>query len=196
MAPRIAVGHHHEVRQPDCIRAVTAEIILTFLFVFAGVGSSMAAGTYFLLTSLRVQQTVEINSLFNFPKESDGRRWDNNGADGGGAGARAGGGGDDIGRAAHLWRSSEPGGDAWPSRRRSHHAIPVTSLHLSSVDRICAGLLLTQILNWRLASSGSDCGNGVRQIQRAAAVAFGNGSRQLATTFKAVAAIREAIGSM
>ncbi|KAI0524371.1 hypothetical protein KFK09_003738 [Dendrobium nobile] len=44
MAPRIAVGHHHEVRQPDCIRAVTAEIILTFLFVFAGVGSSMAAG--------------------------------------------------------------------------------------------------------------------------------------------------------
>ncbi|KAG0484729.1 hypothetical protein HPP92_008621 [Vanilla planifolia] len=44
MAPRIAVGHHDEARQPDCIRAVVAEIVLTFLFVFAGVGSAMAAG--------------------------------------------------------------------------------------------------------------------------------------------------------
>ncbi|KAJ3694528.1 hypothetical protein LUZ60_010008 [Juncus effusus] len=40
---KIALGNHIEVAQPDCLRAVLAESILTFLFVFAGVGSAMAA---------------------------------------------------------------------------------------------------------------------------------------------------------
>ncbi|KAK8956934.1 Aquaporin TIP4-4 [Platanthera zijinensis] len=44
MAPSIAVGHHREARQPDFIRAVAVEAILSFLFVFAGVGSAMGAG--------------------------------------------------------------------------------------------------------------------------------------------------------
>lgn len=41
---KIALGSSDEPAQPDCIRAAVAELILTFLFVFAGVGSAMAAG--------------------------------------------------------------------------------------------------------------------------------------------------------
>ncbi|CAN6463037.1 unnamed protein product [Victoria cruziana] len=40
---KIALGSHHEAAQADCLRAVLAEIVLTFLFVFAGVGSAMAS---------------------------------------------------------------------------------------------------------------------------------------------------------
>ncbi|XP_074563795.1 aquaporin TIP4-4 [Curcuma longa] len=40
---KIALGDHREAAEPGCIRAVLAELILTFLFVFAGVGSAMAA---------------------------------------------------------------------------------------------------------------------------------------------------------
>ncbi|KAF3328776.1 putative aquaporin TIP4-3 [Carex littledalei] len=41
---KIALGNHSEAAQPDCVRAVLAEVVLTFLFVFAGVGAAMAAG--------------------------------------------------------------------------------------------------------------------------------------------------------
>ncbi|KAJ6823137.1 putative aquaporin TIP4-3 [Iris pallida] len=41
---KLAVGHHREASEPDCIRAVLAEVVLTFLFVFAGVGAAMTAG--------------------------------------------------------------------------------------------------------------------------------------------------------
>jgi hypothetical protein len=41
---KIALGNHAEATQPDCVRAVLAEVLLTFLFVFAGVGAAMAAG--------------------------------------------------------------------------------------------------------------------------------------------------------
>ncbi|THU52525.1 hypothetical protein C4D60_Mb10t04890 [Musa balbisiana] len=40
---KIALGNHHEAAEPGCIRAVLAEVVLTFLFVFAGVGAAMAA---------------------------------------------------------------------------------------------------------------------------------------------------------
>ncbi|KAF9612753.1 hypothetical protein IFM89_003763 [Coptis chinensis] len=40
---KIALGSAGEVTQPDCIRALVAEFICTFLFVFAGVGSAMTA---------------------------------------------------------------------------------------------------------------------------------------------------------
>nr|XP_010917694.1 aquaporin TIP4-4 isoform X2 [Elaeis guineensis] len=40
---KIAVGSREEVREPDCIRAVLAETILTFLFVFICVGAAMTA---------------------------------------------------------------------------------------------------------------------------------------------------------
>ena len=43
---KIAVGSREEVREPDCIRAVLAETILTILFVFICVGAAMTAGTY------------------------------------------------------------------------------------------------------------------------------------------------------
>eukprot|EP01018_Ginkgo_biloba_P002538 Gb_02402 [translate_table: standard] len=39
---KIAVGNRDEVTHPSCLRAVLAELICTFLFVFAGVGSAMA----------------------------------------------------------------------------------------------------------------------------------------------------------
>ncbi|XP_078431848.1 tonoplast intrinsic protein 4;1 [Wolffia australiana] len=42
---KITLGGSDEPTQPDCIRAAFAEFILTFLFVFAGVGSAMAAAT-------------------------------------------------------------------------------------------------------------------------------------------------------
>ncbi|GJN38215.1 hypothetical protein PR202_gb27238 [Eleusine coracana subsp. coracana] len=41
---KLALGHHREAADADCVRAVLAELILTFLFVFAGVGSAMATG--------------------------------------------------------------------------------------------------------------------------------------------------------
>ncbi|KAH0642479.1 hypothetical protein AABB24_034312 [Solanum stoloniferum] len=40
---KIAVGSSREAIQPDCIQALIVEFICTFLFVFAGVGSAMAA---------------------------------------------------------------------------------------------------------------------------------------------------------
>ncbi|CAN1346960.1 Aquaporin TIP4-1 [Linum perenne] len=43
---KIALGCCSEVTKPDCIKALVVEFIVTFLFVFAGVGSAMAAGTY------------------------------------------------------------------------------------------------------------------------------------------------------
>ncbi|MED6174707.1 Tap42 interacting protein [Stylosanthes scabra] len=43
MANKIALGTTREATQPDCIQALVVEFIATFLFVFAGVGSAMAA---------------------------------------------------------------------------------------------------------------------------------------------------------
>lgn len=43
---KIALGTTREATQPDCIKALVVEFIATFLFVFAGVGSAMAAGNY------------------------------------------------------------------------------------------------------------------------------------------------------
>ncbi|GMH10803.1 hypothetical protein Nepgr_012644 [Nepenthes gracilis] len=40
---KIALGTGREALQPDCIKALIVEFICTFLFVFAGVGSAMAA---------------------------------------------------------------------------------------------------------------------------------------------------------
>ncbi|KAL9443167.1 hypothetical protein AB3S75_016512 [Citrus x aurantiifolia] len=40
---KIALGSHREATQPDCIKALVVEFITTFLFVFVGVGSAMAA---------------------------------------------------------------------------------------------------------------------------------------------------------
>ncbi|ERM98707.1 hypothetical protein AMTRI_Chr05g66960 [Amborella trichopoda] len=42
---KIALGSRQEASQPDCVRAVLAELVCTFLFVFAGVGAAMATGT-------------------------------------------------------------------------------------------------------------------------------------------------------
>lgn len=41
---KLALGHHREAAEAGCVRAVLAELVLTFLFVFSGVGSAMAAG--------------------------------------------------------------------------------------------------------------------------------------------------------
>ncbi|KAM3348331.1 hypothetical protein ACQJBY_021928 [Aegilops geniculata] len=41
---KFALGHHSEATDAGCVRAVLAEAVLTFLFVFSGVGSVMAAG--------------------------------------------------------------------------------------------------------------------------------------------------------
>ncbi|KAM7275037.1 hypothetical protein ACFE04_016903 [Oxalis oulophora] len=40
---KIALGSRQEATQPDCINALIVEFIATFFFVFAGVGSAMAA---------------------------------------------------------------------------------------------------------------------------------------------------------
>ncbi|XP_040384264.1 probable aquaporin TIP4-3 [Oryza brachyantha] len=40
---KLALGHHREATDPGCLRAVLAELLLTFLFVFSGVASAMAA---------------------------------------------------------------------------------------------------------------------------------------------------------
>ncbi|KVH90349.1 aquaporin TIP4-1 [Cynara cardunculus var. scolymus] len=38
---KIAIGSIHEVTKPDCIHALIVEFIVTFIFIFAGVGSAM-----------------------------------------------------------------------------------------------------------------------------------------------------------
>ncbi|GAB4837242.1 MIP aquaporin (TC 1.A.8) [Ancistrocladus abbreviatus] len=45
---KIALGTTGEATQPDCMKALVVEFICTFLFVFAGVGSAMAVGTWSL----------------------------------------------------------------------------------------------------------------------------------------------------
>ncbi|CAJ2674697.1 unnamed protein product [Trifolium pratense] len=40
---KIALGTSREATKPDCIQALIVEFIVTFLYVFAGVGSTMAA---------------------------------------------------------------------------------------------------------------------------------------------------------
>ncbi|MCH91509.1 aquaporin TIP4-1-like, partial [Trifolium medium] len=40
---KIALGISREATKPDCIQALIVEFIVTFLYVFAGVGSAMAA---------------------------------------------------------------------------------------------------------------------------------------------------------
>ncbi|KAJ4954061.1 hypothetical protein NE237_030893 [Protea cynaroides] len=41
---KIALGSGQEATQPDCLKALVAEFICTFLFVFVGVGAAMTAG--------------------------------------------------------------------------------------------------------------------------------------------------------
>jgi aquaporin TIP len=45
---KIALGTSQEDTKPDCIQALIVEFIVTFLYVFAGVGSAMAARMYLL----------------------------------------------------------------------------------------------------------------------------------------------------
>jgi len=42
--PKIALGHRREASDPGCVRAVLGELVLTFLFVFVGVGSAIVGG--------------------------------------------------------------------------------------------------------------------------------------------------------
>ncbi|CAO2199715.1 unnamed protein product [Urochloa humidicola] len=42
---KLALGHHGEASDPDFFRGVLGELVLTFLFVFIGVGAAMTAGT-------------------------------------------------------------------------------------------------------------------------------------------------------
>ncbi|EMS51710.1 Aquaporin TIP4-3 [Triticum urartu] len=42
--PKIALGHRREASDPGCLRAVLGELVLTFLFVFVGVGSAIVGG--------------------------------------------------------------------------------------------------------------------------------------------------------
>ena len=44
--PKLALGHRREASDPGCVRAVLGELVLTFLFVFVGVGSAITGGTY------------------------------------------------------------------------------------------------------------------------------------------------------
>jgi hypothetical protein len=39
---------HDEIPDVGCVRAVLAELVLTFLFVFTGVSAAMAAGTSYV----------------------------------------------------------------------------------------------------------------------------------------------------
>ena len=46
-----ALGHRGEALEPDFFRGVLGELVLTFLFVFIGVGAAMTAGTRDALAS-------------------------------------------------------------------------------------------------------------------------------------------------
>jgi glycerol uptake facilitator-like aquaporin len=57
---KFALGHHREVADAGCIRSVIAEFILTFLFIFAGVGSAMATSTC-MISTLCQQSSIYID---------------------------------------------------------------------------------------------------------------------------------------
>ena len=57
---KFALGHHREAADAGCVRAVLAELILTFLFVFAGVGSAMATGNQLTIHSLIASPCMEL----------------------------------------------------------------------------------------------------------------------------------------
>ncbi|TVU04012.1 hypothetical protein EJB05_50428 [Eragrostis curvula] len=44
MAPKLELGHRGEASEPDFLRGVLGELVLTFLFVFIGVGAAITAG--------------------------------------------------------------------------------------------------------------------------------------------------------
>lgn len=46
---KIPLGSYSEATKPDCIKALVVEFVVTFLFVFAGVGSAMAAGMLYII---------------------------------------------------------------------------------------------------------------------------------------------------
>ena len=62
---RIAVGRVGEATEADSVRAIVAELVCTFLFVFAGVGSAMAVGNYFTLQSSSIIKSFHHHEIIN-----------------------------------------------------------------------------------------------------------------------------------
>lgn len=58
---KIAIGNAAEAYQPETLQALVVEFIVTFLFVFAGVGSAMATSEFSHLPFLSTNK-------FNLPK--------------------------------------------------------------------------------------------------------------------------------
>lgn len=46
---KIALGSRKEVEDPEFPRSVFTELLLTFIFVFTGVGAAMSAGNFIFL---------------------------------------------------------------------------------------------------------------------------------------------------
>lgn len=108
---KLALGNREEATHPDCLRAVLAEIVLTFLFVFAGVASAMAAGNWIdlLISCENKEVRGDLDLVWSrvwliIREDVRGWRFDN-GVDGGGVDARARRGSDGLRRASHLRRS-------------------------------------------------------------------------------------------
>lgn len=71
---KIAIGSSQEITEPDCVKALVVEFICTFFFVFAAVGSSMAAakaeadpitGLFFVGTTTAFVGAVMIGAGFS-----------------------------------------------------------------------------------------------------------------------------------
>jgi len=54
---------HDDTLDVGCVRAVLAELVLTFLFVFTGVSAAMAAGTYLSVHPPRAVESGRLLSL-------------------------------------------------------------------------------------------------------------------------------------
>lgn len=54
---------HDDTPDAGCVRAVLAELVLTFLFVFTGVSAAMAAGTY---VHAYIHRCLAVSSLDDF----------------------------------------------------------------------------------------------------------------------------------
>ena len=55
--------NHDDTPDVGCVRAVLAELVLTFLFVFTGVSAAMAAGTYLSVHPPRAVESGRLLSL-------------------------------------------------------------------------------------------------------------------------------------
>jgi hypothetical protein len=61
---KIALGTSQEATKPNCIQALIVEFIVTFLYIFAGVGSATAMAARMYLLAIYSNHVRELSTNF------------------------------------------------------------------------------------------------------------------------------------